>query len=229
MGPRGTCLGLSQKRAPLLSPSLMWGGGAKASFTSTSLRLSHPCPSGPGIWGEERDSAQAGGPCSCRVSTEKPDAVCTRAGSKLGRDGVGCGGAAVPQALGLPRSYPAGATVVGREGAKRQEGGLPSALALPQPQPVQTAPPTGPGQGGSNCPAPSQGQHQAMETSKAQAGLSEGWEGAGERGPLWGGGPPSPPPRWSPLTCSPHCRHPPLRRLRPLRPPSRNPQGCRIP
>ena len=56
--------------------------------------------------------------------------LCARAGSKLGRDGM-WRGQLNPKFRGSPGATQQAPLCVGREGAKRQEGGLPSVLAPP--------------------------------------------------------------------------------------------------
>lgn len=102
----------------------------------------------------------------------------------------------------------------------------------PQPHPVSGLPlPLG--FRGSPTTQPHPGVNtEPFETSKAQAGLSEGGECGGREQEYDFGqeGAPQPPLLGgAPLTCSPRCCHPPLRRLLLQQPPSRNPLGCRIP
>lgn len=84
-----------------------------------------------------------------------------------------------------------GPTVHGRGGRQRQEGGLSSARSHPSPIWSRTDPHWA--SEGSNGPAPSRGQHQPFETSKAQAEVSQGGGESQEYNFLWAGGPPQSP------------------------------------
>lgn len=119
--------------------------------------LCRPCAPCPGSW-RERDSARAGrgseGACSCRVSTERSDAV-HESWKQAGETGWDVEGAAEPQEP-LRRPHCAGAGRVPRD--KRED--FPVLSSHLSPNPVQTDPPWA--LGGSNCPTPSRGQHQAI-------------------------------------------------------------------
>lgn len=168
-----------------------------------------------------------GGPSSCRVSTEKSDAV--RESWKQAGERWDVAGAAEPRVPGLPRSHPAGPTVLGQGGGQETRGRTSQCpgptLAPPR---SRTAPPTG--LRGLQLPSPIPGSTPShLKQAKHRQGCLRAGAGAGARVRLWAGGPPKPPSLVEPLTCSAHCCHPPLRRLLPQQPPSRNPQGCRIP
>lgn len=207
-------MGRPRPLAPLLPPSLALREGPRPASPQSLTGLCHPWPSCPGIQGRERDGAHGGrgspkGPHSCQVSTEKSDAVC-ESWKQAGEREWDADEAAEPQAWGLPRSHPAGPTMLGQGGCQEARG---RTSKCPRPTPALTcsgtAAPTGPR--GSNCPAPSRGVNtEPFETSKAQAEVSEGKGGGGSKSRTLGRrAPPSPPPQWSPLTCSPHrCHHP---------------------
>lgn len=73
------------------------------------------------------------GPCSCRVSTEKSDAVHESWKQAGERHGGMWRGQLNPRFWGSPEATQWAPPCMGREGAKRQEGGFPSALAPPRP------------------------------------------------------------------------------------------------
>lgn len=162
MGPQGVCLGLLQEwtgRPVPLGPATLstWRKGRGGPHLHLS-GLCHPCPSCPGSWRKERDGARAGrgsyGACSCPGSTEKPDAVHEsrkQAGEKQG--GMWKGQL-------NPRSHSVGPTVHGQEGCQETREDFPVPLPHLSPNPVQTDPHWA--LGGSNCPTPSRGQHQAI-------------------------------------------------------------------
>ena len=187
------------------APAALVGGGEEGPRPPSPQPLSglsHPCPSFPGIWKKERDGAQLGwgplrGPSSCRVSTEKSDAV--RESWKQAGERWDVEGAAEPQVPGLPRSHPAGPTVRGQGGGQETRGRTSQCpgptLAPPR---SRTAPPTG--LQGAPTAQPHPGVNtEPFETSKAQAGLSECGGGGGSKSmtlgrrapqtPLLGGAP----------------------------------------
>lgn len=145
-GAKGTTLAGSVQKwagrprplAPLLPPSLALREGPRTASPQPLTGLCHPWPSCPGIQGRERDSAHGGrgspkGPRSCQVSTEKSDAVCESWKQARERESEMRMRQLNPRlggSLGATQQAP---PCSGKEDAKRQEGGLPSALAPLQP------------------------------------------------------------------------------------------------
>lgn len=224
--PKGTCLGLGQKRAgrprppvQLLLHSLIWREGPKLASPQPLSGLCHPCPSCPGIWGKERGSAHMGkgspkGPRSCRVSTEKSDAVCA-SWKQAGGGRAGCGGGGQLWVPGLPRSPPAGPTMHGLGGCQETRRRT-SECPGPTPAQIRSGTAAPPGFGGFQPPSPLPGSTPShLKQAKHGAEVSEG-RGGGKSRALGRRAPPAPPPpRWSPFTCSPRCRHHPQWHLLP--------------
>lgn len=136
-----------------ISKEMGWGGPKGARLGLFQKRAVRPMPLGPAapqpVWAlpslpllprqlEERDSAHTGrgspkGPCSCRVSTEKSDAV-HESWKQAGERHSGMWRRQLnPRFWGSPGATQWAPPCMGREGAKRQEGGFPSALATPRP------------------------------------------------------------------------------------------------
>lgn len=201
--PKGTCLGLGQKRAgrprppvQLLLHSLIWREGPKLASPQPLSGLCHPCPSCPGIWGKERGSAHTGkgspkGPRSCRVSTEKSDAVCA-SWKQAGGERAGCGGGSQLWVPGLPRSPPAGPTMHGLGGCQETRRRT-SECPGPTPAQIRSGTAAPPGFGGVPTAQPPPGVNtEPSETSKARAEVSEG-RGGGKSRALGRRAPPAPP------------------------------------
>lgn len=212
--PKGTCLGLGQKRAgrprppvQLLLHSLIRREGPKLASPQPLSGLCHPCPSCPGIWGKERGSAHTGkgspkGPRSCRVSTEKSDAVCA-SWKQAGGERARCGGGSQLWVPGLPRSPPAGPTMRGLGGCQETRRRT-SECPGPTPAQIRSGTAAPPGFGGFQPPSPLPGSTPS-HLKQAKHGQRCLRAGVGARAGLWAGGPPQPPPH---LGGAPSLAHP---------------------